>query len=315
MTHKCLYCYQLLPPTTQDFHPACSKKMFGQATAPELPYTEKDMEALAVQVIQSHITVTGVQPKLSLHLSPADGRNAPKRFTIVDLWSSYILKPPSSYYLQLPEVEDLTMHLAAIAGIKTVPHTLTRLQSGNLAYLTKRIDRVKKQKWHMEDMCQLTEQLTEDKYHGSYEQVAKPIQKYSLHPGLDTVDFYELVLFSFLTGNANMHLKNFSLLHHPGYGPALSPAYDLVATALLNPANEEETALTLNGKKRRIRKSDFVAAFNAAKMDIKQQENLFKRMNSAKIKWLPFIDRSFVSSHYKEQFKTLIEERFARLTA
>ncbi len=109
----------------------------------------------------------------------------------------------------MPEVEDLTMHLAKIARIKTVPHTLIRLQSGDLAYLTKRIDRVKKAKLHMEDMCQLTERLTEDKYHGSYEQIGKAIQKYSATPGLDLIILFEVVLFSFLTGNADMHLKNF----------------------------------------------------------------------------------------------------------
>src|SRR5690606_38986653 len=141
----------------------------------------------------------------------------------------YILKPPTPHYQQLPEVEDLTMHLAALAKIKTVPHSLIRLQSGKLAYITKRIDRTKKGKLHMEDMCQLTERLTEHKYQGSYEQIAKAILKYSALPGLDLVNFFELVVFSFLTCNADMHLKNFSLIQQPGMGMVFSPAYDLVA--------------------------------------------------------------------------------------
>jgi serine/threonine-protein kinase HipA len=105
----------------------------------------------------------------------------------------------------------------------------------------------------MEDMCQLTERLTEDKYHGSYEQIGKAIQKYSASPGLDVENFFEIVLFSFLTGNADMHLKNFSLLEQPGLGMTLSPAYDLVNTALVNPADDEELALNLNGRKKNIK--------------------------------------------------------------
>jgi serine/threonine-protein kinase HipA len=148
----------------------------------------------------------------------------------------------------LPEIEDLTMHLTTLAGIKTVPHSLIRLKSGNLAYITKRIDRNKKKKIHMEDMCQLTERLTEDKCHGSYEQIAKAVLKYSVNPGLDVINFYEQVVFSYLTGNADMHLKNFSLIDRPEMGYTLSEAYDMVTTALVNPADKEDLALTLNAK-------------------------------------------------------------------
>jgi serine/threonine-protein kinase HipA len=127
--------------------------------------------------------------------------------------------------------------LASIVKINVVPHSLIRMQNGGLAYITKRIDRTKNGKLHMEDMCQLTERLTEDKYNGSYEQIGKAILKYSSNPGLDLVNFFELLLFYFLTGNADMHLKNFSLIRQPGLGTVLSPAYDLVATALVNPAD------------------------------------------------------------------------------
>jgi len=226
---RCLYCYQHLAENEPDFHCACSKKIFGQPVPPELPYTETQMEALAVQVVRSQVSITGVQPKISLDIATGKKKNEPKRFTIVGFWGGYILKPPTRQYPQLPEVEDLTQHLASIAKIEVVPHSLIRLKSGKLAYITKRIDRGKSGKMHMEDMCQLTEKLTEDKYHGSYEQIAKTILKYSTNPGLDVVNFFEQVLFSFLTGNADMHLKNFSLLRKPGTGIILSPAYDMVA--------------------------------------------------------------------------------------
>lgn len=311
--NRCLSCYQLLSENEVDFHSSCSRKIFGQPTPPELPYSETQMEDLAFQVVRSQVTVTGVQPKISLDISSGQNKNEPKRFTIVGLWGGYILKPPTPSYLLLPEVEDLTMHLASIAKIEVVPHSLIRLKSGKLAYITKRIDRHKNGKFHMEDMCQLTEKLTEDKYHGSYEQIAKTILKYSANPGLDVVNFFEQVLFSFLSGNADMHLKNFSLIRKPEIGPTLSPAYDMVATTLVNPADDEDLALTLNGKKKKIRYNDFIAAFDTLKLDSKQQENIFKKMERAKENWMAFIDVSFLSDDFKDKYKQLITERFARL--
>ena len=310
---RCLYCYGLLENNEADFHSACCKKIFGQATPPVVNYLESQMEELALQVVRSQMAVTGVQPKISLGLSPGTGKNDPKRFTIVGLWGGYILKPPTQQYKHLPEVEDLTMHLADIAKIKVVPHTLIRLQSGNLAYLTKRIDRDKKNKLHMEDMCQITERLTEDKYHGSYEQVAKAILKHSANPGLDVINFFEQVLFSFVTGNADMHLKNFSLIRQPGIGNILSAAYDMVATTLVNPADDEDMALTLNGKKKKINRKDFSIAFTSLYLDGKQQENIFKKMEKAKDKWMEFIDISFLNTDFKSSYKNIIRDRFSRL--
>ncbi|MGL5890563.1 MAG: HipA domain-containing protein, partial [Bacteroidia bacterium] len=227
--NKCLYCYDTFQENEVDFHARCSKKMFGTEIPPQLPYSEEEMNQLASDIIKSQITVTGVQPKLSLTI----GKNetGARKLTLVGLWGNYILKPPGKYYKQLPEVEDLTMHLAEIAGINAVPHCLIRLQSGELSYITKRVDRNKNQPVHMEDMCQLTERLTEHKYRGSYEQIAKAINKYSAQSGLDIVNFFEIVVFSFITGNADMHLKNFSLLQRNAREFVLSPAYDLVSTA------------------------------------------------------------------------------------
>jgi len=313
MKRQCLYCYLSLKEGETDFHPACSKKMFGTVVPPELPFSEDQMEELAALVIQSQTAVTGVQPKISLHLATAGEPNRPKRFTIVGMWGGYILKPPSPHYPHMPEVEDLTMHLAKLAKINVVPHSLIRLQSGRLAYITRRIDRVKRSKLHMEDMCQLTERLSEDKYQGSYEQVAKAIQQYAAYPGLDIVNFFEQVVFSFLTGNADMHLKNFSLLHQPGSGPILSPGYDLLATALVNPADQEELALTLNGKKKKIRRSDFEAAFRRLNLTSRQQENIFKKMEKAAPAWDQMIDRSFLDDEWKGKYKSLLKERFNRL--
>lgn len=313
MSRQCLYCYLPLQEDEGDFHAQCSKKFFGTPIPPEIPFDEHTMEELAAQIIRSQTTVTGVQPKLSLHLESGENARQPKRFTIVGLWGDYILKPASLHYPHLPEVEDLTMHLASIAKIKVVPHSLIRLQSGNLAYITKRIDRKKKQKLHMEDMCQLTERLSEEKYNGSYEQIAKVITKYSETPMLDVINFYELVVFSFITGNADMHLKNFSLLYQPSIGPVLSPAYDLVATALVNPTDREELALTLNGKKRKITKNDFTAAFEKSNLNEKQQKNIFLKMIASKEKWDTMINKSFLNPELKYQYTTLVGRRMGLL--
>lgn len=310
---RCLYCYQPLSEKEVDFHASCSKKIYGSATPPELPYDESQMKDLALQVIQSQMTVTGVQPKLSLNLAAGENKKEPKRFSIVGLWGNYILKPPAEKYPQMPEVEDLTMHLAEIAKINVVPHSLIRLKSGQLAYITKRIDRVDKQKLHMEDMCQLTERQTEHKYLASYEQVAKAILKYSTNPGLDLVNFAELILFSFLTGNADMHLKNFSLIHDPTNGPVLSPAYDLLSTMLLNPKDDEDLALNLNGRKKKINRKDFESAFSTMKLDAKQQANIFAKMEKVRNKWIDFIQISFLSVDFKEKYIQLINEKFDRL--
>lgn len=306
---RCLYCYDDLEEETSEFHKACSKKIFGTPIPPELPYSEDQMMQLAEKVIKSQSTVTGVQPKLSLHIEKISKKDEPQRFTIVGLWGGYILKPPTKQYEFLPELEDLTMHLAEISGIEVVPHSLIRLSSGKLSYITKRIDRRNEQKIHMEDMCQLTERLTEQKYHGSHEQIGKAIFKYSVNPGLDITNFFEQVLFSFLTGNADMHLKNFSLIDNPDMGYILSPAYDMVASALVVEGDSEELALTLNGKKTKIRKKDFVEPMVRFQVDNKVIDSIFNKFKRSLDNWHKFIDISFLPDKMKIGYHDLIIKR------
>ncbi|MBD5295990.1 MAG: HipA domain-containing protein, partial [Bacteroides sp.] len=208
---KCLFCYKPLNDGEVDYHPGCARKIFESTVVPELPYTRDNIKELAREIVTASTTVTGVQPKLSLDIARG-GKDEPLRFTIVGLWGRFILKPQTDRFVNLPEKEDLTMHLAEIAGIRTVPHSLIRFADGELCYITRRVDRTKKgDKIAMEDMCQLSERLTEDKYKGSYERIAKLIKKHSSAPMLDVINFWEIVVFSWLTGNADMHLKNFSL--------------------------------------------------------------------------------------------------------
>ena len=304
---RCLYCYQPLEQGQTDFHPQCSKKLFGTTTPPELPYTKDDIESLALQVVRSQVTVTGVQPKLSVDLEKE--ANGKKRFTIVGLWGKYILKPQTELYVNLPENEDLTMHLATMVNIKTVPHSLIRFKDGSLAYITRRIDRDKKKgKIPMEDMCQLTEKLTEQKYKGSHEQIAKIIMLHSAYPVLDLLTYFEVLLFCYLTGNADMHLKNFSL-YKPANEYILAPAYDLLSTKLVLPDDKDELALTLNARKRKLKKSDFNNLLNTYKIDEKVIENIYEKYRKIVPQWLNFIDTSFLPQQMKEEYKSIINKR------
>lgn len=309
---RCLYCYKELNDESSDYHPRCSTKIYGSPIPPILPYGKKDLIRLAEKVIRSRTTLTGVQPKLSLDIEKVE--KSSKRFTIVGLWGRYILKPQSQHYEQLPELEDLTMHLAEIAKIKVVPHSLIRFQDGDLCYITKRIDRgTKGEKFAIEDMCQLTGRLTEYKYKGSYEQIAKHILKYSSTPKLDVVNFWEQVLFSWITGNSDMHLKNFSLYSNKPDIYVLTPAYDLLATKLVIPEDSEELALTLGGKKKKIKKTDFVTAMQSTGLEEKIIKNILDKFRKASSGWMDFIDLSFVREETKERYKNLIDSQLSKL--
>lgn len=289
-----------------DYHKACARKIFESATVPVLPYTRANIKELAREIVSASTTVTGVQAKLSLDISRSHAGEH-QRFTIVGLWGRYILKPQTDRFANLPENEDLTMHMAEAVGIKTVPHSLIRFADGELCYITRRIDRTKKGvKIAMEDMCQLSERLTEDKYKGSYERIAKLIRKHSSAPLLDVINFWEVVLFSWLTGNADMHLKNFSLFR-PADDYMLTPAYDLLSTALAMPEDDEELALTLNGKKKRIKRDDFEKAMRDSGMDEKAITNLFNRFLKAVPKWHGLIEDSFLPPDLREAYHDKID--------
>lgn len=311
--NKCLFCYNPLAKGEVDYHKACARKIYESTTVPMLPYTRANIKELAKEIVTASTTVTGVQAKLSLDISRSNA-GEPQRFTIVGLWGRYILKPQTDRFANLPENEDLTMHMAEAAGIKTVPHSLIRFADGELCYITRRVDRTKEgEKIAMEDMCQLSERLTEDKYKCSYERIAKLIHRFSSAPLLDVVNFWEVVLFSWLTGNADMHLKNFSLFR-PTDNYVLTPAYDLLSTALAMPEDEEELALTLNGKKKRIKREDFEKAMCDSGMDEKAVAKLFNRFVKAVPKWHELINESFLPKDLQEAYHDKIDTMARRIS-
>ena len=308
---KCLYCYRPLEKGEKDFHAKCAKKFFGTEKVPTLNYSCEELEELAVQVIKDQTSLTGVQPKLSLHLNEHEGS---QRLTIVGLWGGFICKPQTIQFDQMPETEDLTMHLAELAKIDVVPHTLMRMADNSLCYLTRRIDRSSTgEKLAMEDMCQLTERQTEHKYKSSYERIAKAIVQYSSMPKMDVTNFFEVILFSWITGNNDMHLKNFSLFEPHDGNIRLTPAYDMLNAVILNLKDDEELALTLNGKKKKLKRSDFISS--GMMMGVEQKA--IERLIGKYVKLLPemkkFIGNSFLNNKLKDKYIELITERIDRI--
>lgn len=317
MSDRCLYCYRELEERQKDFHPACARKFFGSKSAPLLPYTRDNIDALALEVLRTSASVPGVQAKLSLDLNRG-GRNEPDRLTIVGLWGNFILKPQSPVYDSLPELEDVTMKLAAIAGIEAAPHSLIRMADGELAYITRRMDRSKDgRKFSMLDMCQLTNRLTEHKYLGSYSQLSDVIRKYSEASMLDVQRFWEIVIFSWITGNSDMHCKNFSLIEREGVGYVLAPAYDLLSVLLTGIADNDELAMPLSGYGSEnlsgFSRKDFLAAIQAAGVAGKICEKIIDHLTGCREKWFALIDSSFLKDSLKTSYKNLIDNRLSRL--
>lgn len=307
---KCLYCYKELEKGQRDFHPQCARKFFGMRDAPLLEYRHEDLDNLAEQIIRAQTSLTGVQPKLSLNLSKHEGCS---RLTIVGLWGDYIFKPQTDMYPQLPENEDLTMHLAEVIKIRIVPHSLIRLADGKLGYITKRIDRTKNgEKIDMEDMCQLTLHPTEYKYKGSHEQIAKVIKQHCDMPKLDLTNYMQVLLFCFVTGNNDMHLKNFSL-YRPSNGYQLTPAYDLINVAIANPKDKEELALSLSGRKSNLKLNDFLRSATTMGLEENVVLRLIENMRKAIPKWKSLIQSSFLSEEMKDRYEQLIISRMNRL--
>ncbi len=312
MSDKCLYCYQPLRDGERDFHQRCSSRIFGTAEAPRLPYTHADINELATQVVRARSSVTGVQPKLSVDFDRMSNR--PDRLTIVGLWGQFILKPQTDNYPHLPELEDVCMHLAQVAGINTVPHSLIRFADGELCYITRRIDRTGTgRKLPMEDMCQLSMLMTEDKYHSSHERIAKLIDKYSSVPRLDIIRYWAQVLFSWVIGNADMHLKNYSIYSKDDKEFTLAPAYDLLSTAIVLPSDNEELALTVSGRKRKLTRLNFTQAMTASGIIPKVQTNIINRLTRSVSAWRAIISQSFLPETMRLQLTAIINDRMARL--
>jgi serine/threonine-protein kinase HipA len=166
----------------------------------------------------------------------------------------------------------------------------------------------------MEDMCQLSGRLTEQKYQASYETIAKLIERYSSVAKLDIINFWEQVIFSWIVGNADMHLKNFSLFSEKPGKYVLTPTYDQVSTAIVMPEDTDELALPLNGFQKKLLSMDFAQAMELSGLNEQMTLRIFNRFIPMKEKWFDCIDRSFISDQQKAQFKELISRRITTLS-
>ena len=311
MENKCLYCYEPIR-TGHNFHKKCSLAFFGTPTPPVIEYSLDQMDELAKNVVERSVAVPGVQAKLSMSLVKEAKGNSDARLTVIGaLGGQYIFKPPSDRFPEMPENEHVTMRMAETFGIRVVPSSLIRLASGELSYITKRVDRTENgDKIHMIDMFQITEAF--DKYKSSMEKVGKALNSYSDNTLLDKIFYFELTLFSFITGNNDMHLKNFSMIESPS-GWVLSPAYDLLNASILNPDDEEELALTLAGKKKKLKRDHFIQLGEGLGLTDKQIKGAFKRIERNIPKAIEWIDRSFLSEDMMNAYKEVFEVRYKQL--
>jgi serine/threonine-protein kinase HipA len=271
----------------------------------DLPYSAEEQRYEAA-LRADKMSIQGVQPKLSAILSVHEGK-----FNIVNQHGQYILKPPNLSYPEIPENEDLTMHLASLTGIEVPIHGLIYARDGTLTYFIKRFDRgSKKRKLPLEDFAQLSGENRETKYKSSMEKVGEIIEEFCTFPALEKTRLFKLTLFNYLIGNEDMHLKNFSLITRESI-ISLSPAYDLINTTIAVRNPKEELALPLLGKKSNFSAADFFDYYARERLSISARiiqriRDDFKRSYKS---WQEMIAISFLSDKMKVEYQNLIESR------
>ena len=305
MSKICLCCgKEINENTTMSWHKECLYKFFGTYSFPDVSVLESEIEKLAIQDINKNFSITGVQKKLSLGLS-IDKRK--RRLTLINVNPEFIIKTQDAEIPYIVECEQLVMLLANEIGIQTVKHGLIKTKNNGFIYISRRIDRKNGMKIAMEDFCQLSNKLTEYKYQGSYEKCAKEILDiYSMNKTLDKINLFRVLYFSYLVGNTDMHLKNFSLIDDDGYH--LSPFYDLTSPEIL--VNQNEIALSLNGKRKKLTKNDFLNFAINISLDKELALKLMKNINIKLKNCYPyFVNTSFLNEDLKKKFINLIEKR------
>ncbi len=275
----------------------------------DLPFSSRELRQEAA-ARAGKMSIQGVQPKLSARLLIKE-----QRFVIVDLGGTYILKPQIDEYPEVPENEDLTMRLADLAGIEVPPHGLLYGRDAAMTYFVKRFDRTgRKDKLHVEDFAQLSGHTRDTKYRSSMEQVAGLIETFCTFPAVEKLKLFRLTLFCFLTGNEDMHLKNFSIIRKKDV-ISLSPAYDLVNTTIVVSRPEEEFALPLNGKKNRLKRQDLVDYFGEDRLGLTERvlDKMLEDFLRVRTAWEALIEISFLSPMMKEKYFQVLVHRFARI--
>lgn len=276
------------------------KEMFNSSKLPVIDFGLADISQQA-QKLAGKLSISGVQPKLSVKV---DKKN--NELIVVSEGGEYILKPQTSTFSNIPENEQCCMDIAEKLGIDIPFHCLVSLKDKSLAYVVKRFDREKKIKIHQEDFAQILE--INDKYKGSVEQIGRRLKEISSAPGYDSQLLFERVVLNFILGNGDAHLKNYSI-SYKGDSIRLTPAYDIVCSKLVIP-DEEDSAITINGKKNNLKRSDFDELADYPDIPIKIRyekfEKKFTMMKST-------IESSHIDKEKQVQFIKIIKERLSRL--
>lgn len=271
----------------------------------DLPYTAVELRQEAANRAKK-LSIQGVQPKLSAAVSIVD-----QDFKIVDQFGTYIIKPQNDLFPQLPENEDVTMRMAKVFGLEVPFHGMLYGKDGSLSYFIKRFDRYGKGgKFATEDFAQLTGNTRDTKYRFTMEKLIPVLDSYCSFPAIEKADFFKRVLFCYLTGNEDMHLKNFSLITKNGK-TTLTPIYDFLNSTIAVKNPEEEIALTLKGKKSNLKAADFVDYFGKERLQLNEKTiaSILEQMKKATPKWKELLEISFLSDDMKEKYLELLESR------
>ena len=282
------------------------RAMFGKPIQPTIPISLEQISTEA-QKLAGKLSISGVQPKLSVRLEG-------DRLQPVAKDGQYILKPQTQQFAELPQNEYLCMQMGRKFGLNTAESILLELSDGTPAYLVKRFDRFKKSK-HMEKLsCEDMHQIIggPNKYAGSSEQVAKVINQYCTFAPLELQRFFEISIFNFAIGNGDAHRKNFSLLTSEKGIVALSPAYDLVSSRLVIPEEEEELALTINGKRNRLNKKDFLCFADNIGIDANYAKTRITELLDLEDEFASMTKNSTLTLRLRQQLTEIIAERLSR---
>jgi serine/threonine-protein kinase HipA len=274
----------------------------------DLPFTAAELRQEAANRAKK-ISIQGVQPKLSAIVSVVN-----QGFEIVDQFGNYIIKPQNDLFPELPENEDVTMRMAKKYGLDVPFHGMVYAKDGSLSYFIKRFDRYGKgKKYATEDFAQLTGNTRDTKYRFTMEKIVNVMEEFCTFPAIEKADFFKRVLFCFITGNEDMHLKNFSLITKGGK-TTLTPVYDFLNSSIAIKNPEEEMALTLKGKKSNLKKADFINYYAKERLGLsdKTVDSILANMIKCLSEWNELIEISFLSDDMKEKYLKLLAERISR---
>ena len=290
-----------------------------------LPFTKADLRLpIAIRSGQRN-SISGVQAKVLLSL--VDGE-----FRLVESGGDYILKPvpsdsESRFAADIPANEHLTMQIASrIFGIETAENCCVRFADGELAYLTRRFDRRDGGAVRQEDLCQIAGRSEEShgssyKYDFSYEEMADVIRAAVPACRIELPKVFRQILFDYVFANGDAHLKNFSVYESALGDYVMTPAYDLLNTALHYPNDLTFLALSLFKDPDFMTREfetlgyytapDFIVLGRAYGLDERGVLELIHRFRRSADAVAQMVGQSLLTSEAKEAYLRIFNDRLA----